>query len=540
MAKLYGKGTIKELVKGRKYHLCLSAGKDPLSGQVLSSKERVPDNAIACDEDGTPTVPELRYADATPEQRAAIAWWKEPVRYLKAQETFLGTRRQAELRIEQMRRELEQGRALNADKVTIASWIEQYLANRESAGKVRPATLRSNRGVAKHIISGLGTVRVVDLTPAMVNGFYTRLRVNGVGDTTVHMCHKLLKAVMNDAVNNDIILRNPVLRADAPRKPKPKRHALSMDEAARLARICSSGTPTANKVAVYLGLALGARLGEVLGLQWQHVVLDSTAGKGQGEQRALSTFMLVTCIDRPFVHIVQQYTPTGDIAPTKTDHADMPVGRIVPIDTSTVRVLKAWRAEQRRLLDALGIEQSPTTPVITNAHGQFTNHYSYEAWFRKFCVEHKFGQVFDDDGKPIVELRVGDDAPDAERYDGYTIIWRDACGRYCDETGQRYSSSYQRPQVKRHYRGLVFHELRHSNFTIRLAGGTDVTTCQYLGGWSSPEILMKTYAHPVAETIWGSAGFMDGLANGFGGVASGFGGAVGEPNGTAGGPSGMK
>ena len=148
--------------------------------------------------------------------------------------------------------------------------------------------------------------------------------------------------------------------------------------------------------------------------------------------------------------------------------------------------------------------------------------------------------MFDDDGKPIVELRVGDDAPDAERYDGYTIIWRDACGRYCDETGQRYSSSYQRPQVKRHYRGLVFHELRHSNFTIRLAGGTDVTTCQYLGGWSSPEILMKTYAHPVAETIWGSAGFMDGLANGFGGVASGFGGAVGEPNGTAGGPSGMK
>ena len=36
-----------------------------------------------------------------------------------------------------------------------------------------------------------------------------------------------------------------------------------MDEAARLARICSSGTPTANKVAVYLGLALGARLGRI-------------------------------------------------------------------------------------------------------------------------------------------------------------------------------------------------------------------------------------------------------------------------------------
>jgi hypothetical protein len=65
MAKLYGKGTITEIVKGKKYRLALSAGKDPITGK-----------------------------------------------YRRHQETFLGTKRQAELRIEQIRRELENGKAV--------------------------------------------------------------------------------------------------------------------------------------------------------------------------------------------------------------------------------------------------------------------------------------------------------------------------------------------------------------------------------------------------------------------------------------------
>lgn len=440
--KLYGKGTIKEIVKGKKYYITLSCGKNPVTGK-----------------------------------------------YDRYFETFLGTKRQAELRVEEVRRELESGKRLDADKVTFAEWLESYLSNRESLGKHRPNTLKRDRVLSKHLLRGLGAVLVVDITPAMVNGFYASLRDSGVGDTTIKQCHRLLKTVMKQAVNNDIIARNPVERAETPKNPKPERQSLSVEDASRLSALCASGTPTANKTAVYLALATGARLGEIMGLTWAHVALDG---------------------DRPFVHIVQQFTGAGEIAPLKTDKDDNPVGRVVPLDGTTVNVLLAWRSAQREQLNAFGIEQGNDTPVITNQLGKHTNHSRFQRWWRGFCVDNGFGKIVTTDGKQIIALSVGDDAalyPAGE----YVIEWRDPDGWPCDENGKRYSRSYPRPEIKTRYDGLHFHALRHTHFSLRLAAGMDTITAQYLGGWSSPAMLMNVYAHPVAENIWSSAGFMDKL-----------------------------
>ena len=443
MAKqLYGRGTVTEIIKGKKYRIQQPCGKDPITGK-----------------------------------------------YRRIRETFMGTRRQAEMRLEEIRRELEQGKALNADRVTLAEWMEQYLSNRESLGKLRPNTLKRDRGLSKHVIRGLGAVLIVDITPAMVNGFYASLRDSGVGDTTVKQCHRLLKTVLKQAVNNDLILRNPVERADTPKNPKPNRQSLEPGEANRMSALCESGTPTANKTAVYLALATGARLGEILGLTWGNIELDG---------------------DRPFVHIVQQFTEQGEIAPLKTDKDDAPnPGRLIPIDSSTVAVLAAWRQAQRMQLNTLGIEQSKSTPVVSNRLGAFTNHSCFHRWWRdSFCVPNGFGRYFAEDGREIVTLTIGDDAT---LYGDCTIEWKDAEGWPCDATGKRYSRSYKRPRIKKRYDGLHFHALRHTHFSLRLASGMDTITAQYLGGWSSPAMLMNVYAHPVAQNIWDSAGFMDRL-----------------------------
>ena len=442
MPKLYGKGTVKEIIKGKKYHITLSCGKNPVTGK-----------------------------------------------YERYTETFLGTKRQAELRVEDIRRELESGKAVNADKILLAEWLEQYLSNRESMGKCRPATLKRDRSLAKHIARHLGGAKVCEVTPHMVEGFYAALRAGGVGDTTVRQCHRLLKAVMRYAVNNDIVLRNPVERVEAPRKPKPQRNALTVGEANRLGELCASGAPTASKTAVYIALATGARLGEVLGLTWAHAALFD---------------------ERPFLHIVQQFTGAGEIAPLKTDKDENPVGRVVPIDASTVAVLLAWKAEQRKQLNLLGIEQGNDTPVITNAVGGFVNHHNFEHCFQSFCVANGFGRWVTDDGKRLIALTIGDDRgmyPESE----YCIEWRDSDGWPCDESGKRYSRTHARPKTRRHYEGLRFHELRHTHFTMRLASGMDIPTAQALGGWSTPDMLLHVYAHPVAQNIWNSAGFMDRL-----------------------------
>ena len=442
MAKLYGKGTIEEKVKGKKYRIRFSVGKNPVTGK-----------------------------------------------YDMHTETFLGTRRQAELRVEELRKQYESGRALRADEITFSEWCERFLSGREGLGKLKPATLRQNRNTSRHLLRYLGDVRVSEIAPVNVTDMYAAMRGDGVGDATILHCHKLMKQIMKSAMDNDICLRNPMDRVDAPKKPKTKREALSADESRRLASIVTESEPGANETAVYIALATGARLGEVLGLTWDDV---STGGK------------------RPYIHFIKQLTREGKLASLKTDEEDNPVGRVVPIDGSTVAVLERWRGAQAKALKELGVKQTDETHVITNGLGSHCDHTNYERWFRSFCARNGFGKWVDEDGRDIVSLTVGEDA--GERED-CVIEWRDAEGWPCDETGRRYSRSYKRPKIKHCYEGLNYHELRHTHFTHRLADGMDIPTAQALGGWSSPAMLMTTYAHPVSENVWASAGFMDTLTN---------------------------
>ena len=92
MSKLYGKGTLTEIERGKKYKIKFSGGKIPFSEQTFSSKEEIPGNAYAIDADGKPVKPRIVYSKATEEQRAEYDCWRTPVKYYQFKETFLGTR----------------------------------------------------------------------------------------------------------------------------------------------------------------------------------------------------------------------------------------------------------------------------------------------------------------------------------------------------------------------------------------------------------------------------------------------------------------
>lgn len=441
MEKPHGRGTVVEIEKGRRYRIILPCGKDPKTGK-----------------------------------------------YRKVTETFHGTKRQAELRVEEIRREVEGGRAPGTDRLTVAEWLEEYMSNREAIGKQRRSTLERDRQQAALIAPYIGSMRLRDLTARDIEAFEARMKADGASDGTVYRCHGFLKAALGKAYRVDLVPSNPADKAEPPKKPVPRRQSLEPDEARRLAALCAEGEPSANKTAVYLALATGARLGEVLGLTWAHVDMRG---------------------DRPSILFIQQYTRYGTVTPLKTDEDDNPVGRTVPIDSSTVAALSAWSRVQRAKLAAIGVERPPGTPVVSSTVGTFTDQGNFGQWWRRFCVAGGFGKFASvEDGREVVELRVGDDP---SIYPGCIIEWRDADGWPCDESGRRFSRSYPNPKVKARYVGLNFHALRHTHFSLRLADGTDYKTAQYLGGWSTPAMLMNVYAHPVAENIWDSAGFMDSL-----------------------------
>ena len=483
MAKLYGKGRIREIEPGKKYHLELSGGKRPGSDS-----------------------------------------------YLRARETFLGTRRAAELRIEEMRKELQLIRDLleigidesdlqkagltvplaiqdgmNAIRVrqyiedyrekarrsvTFADWCESFLSTREALGEKRANTYKADRAYAKHLVNTFGSMLLSDIKPQAIKEAYAEMKSNGIGATTLRQAHKLFKRIMKEALDNELIDRNPVDAVKTPKRPKPKRDALTVEQAKTIKRVTSSGVPTANMTCVYLGLALGARIGEVLGLEWRHIVLDSDLP--------------------PYIHLIQQLLENGKTGPLKTDEDDNPIGRMVPIDAQTIELLKRWKSRQRSLLNELGIEQGQDTPVITNEVGGYCDRHNFSKWFRQFCVDNDLGKWLSDDGKEIVELNVGDDAG---LYGDCIIEWRDADGWPCDASGKRYSRSYPNPasKRKRHYSGIVYHQLRHTRFTHGIAQGMTIPVAMALGGWESAAMLNDVYLHATPDGIWSAPMMMESL-----------------------------
>lgn len=450
MANLYGKGTIKEIIKGKKYYIRLSIGKDPVTGK-----------------------------------------------YHNHNEVFFGTYRQAELRVEEIRREYAGGKARNADKITYAELSAEWMDARErraKRGELRPSTLAIDRRISKHLVKALGAVRVVDIKPYAIAQLYRKLEDNGTGATTIHHCHKQLKMILDYAERNEIIARNPCDKMDTndkPKAPKPSRMILSENEARRLMQAALSEEPNAFSMAVLVALGTGMRRGEVLGLTWSLVHLDT---------------------ERPYLRNIQQYTKEGTVSPRKTDRDGRPVGEIQPLDRTTVELLAAWRLIQAKELSANGFLQTEQTPVCANALGGFYNVDNFERDFRRFCVKHGFGREVDDEGREIVRVDLDKDGHAvSEAPAGAHVVYYDAKGWPVDEHGQRFTRSHPRPTIKRHYQGLTPHALRHTHFSLMMAK-EDPKTLQYLGGWRSPRMLMEVYAHPVEENIWNSAGFMDRLA----------------------------
>lgn len=89
--------------------------------------------------------------------------------------------------------------------------------------------------------------------------------------------------------------------------------------------------------------------------------------------------------------------------------------------------------------------------------------------------------------------------------------WRLPNGWRCDSEGRRYYGKYKAPKITYHYRGAVFHQLRHTWASMRHDQGDPDRVLEYLGGWSSPAMPQRIYTHPLSESILNSSGFVDSL-----------------------------
>lgn len=160
--------------------------------------------------------------------------------------------------------------------ITIGEWLE-YWYNNYIVGKVGVKTRCDyESSIRCHIKPKLGRMKLTDMKGFHIQQFYNQLlekgslrkKGKGLSPKTVRNIHVALHRALEQAVNNDLILKNPARGVNLPPLDKNTRVALTEEEQKNLMEKCFDD-PWG--MAIFLDLFSGMRLGEVLGLTWADV-----------------------------------------------------------------------------------------------------------------------------------------------------------------------------------------------------------------------------------------------------------------------------
>jgi integrase len=149
--------------------------------------------------------------------------------------------------------------------------LDAYLSDVAGA-RVRPTTLASYRShVEVHWKPSLGKIRIDNLRPQRIASFYQELSQT-LSPASVRRIHADLRRALTVAVHWGLITSNPALMVDPPPMSQNEPQPFTVEEARAFFAAAEGDRHFARWV---VGLSLGLRQGETLGLQWADVDLAS-------------------------------------------------------------------------------------------------------------------------------------------------------------------------------------------------------------------------------------------------------------------------
>jgi integrase len=186
---------------------------------------------------------------------------------------------------------------------------------------VRPLTHRRYESIVRTYVTAreIGVVPLRALSAGHLNALYGELERDGLSIATRRLVHAVLRRGLADAVRWGKLPRNPVTQADPPALPRSRVQSWTASE---LRRFLTHVTGDRLFALWRLAATTGMRRGELLGLTWRALDLDSAR-----------------------LRVEQQLVPTRGgctFGPPKSRRSE----RTVALDTVTVDVLRRHQATQ--------------------------------------------------------------------------------------------------------------------------------------------------------------------------------------------------
>jgi integrase len=265
--------------------------------------------------------------------------------------TVRGKRRDAERELRRLLRSVDTGEHVDPTRMTVREWLTAWLgAIRE---EVSPKTHERYGEIANNFLAPeLGALSIAKLAPVHISAAYTRWategrrdgRPGGLSPQSRRHIHRILKAAIGRAVEQQIIARNPVdlLARHLPKVERREMMTLTAEQAARLLEAIKL-----KRVywPVLIALSTGMRRGEILAVRWKNIDLD-----------------------RGVVRVVESLEQTKVALRFKAPKTEK--ARAITLPSFVVEELRRLKREQAEELLALGVRQSGETLACARHDGE--------------------------------------------------------------------------------------------------------------------------------------------------------------------------
>lgn len=242
--------------------------------------------------------------------------------------------------------------------MTVIAWFE-YWINDIKGDTVRPNTIRNYRERFEHNIKDcIGSMILSDVKPMHCQQVLKKMK-NRYKSSTIYQTRTTLYCMFADAVENDVIFKNPVTKTvkyNIGKEPKKVR-ALTVDEQKRF---LEAAKDSSNYNQFAFVLQTGLRTGEMIGLKWSDIDFE-----------------------KKVAHIQRSMEYRYSVGEWRIGEPKSKSGyRDVPLTEESIKLLKAQK-EKMQKLKVINMEFSEF--VFLNRKGEPTKNSAYDSTLFKLC-----------------------------------------------------------------------------------------------------------------------------------------------------------
>jgi integrase len=274
------------------------------------------------------------------------------------------TRQEVADKLNQTLSDRSRGTFVALHKLTVGEWLDTWLREYKKP-ILRPISYDSyEMFISVHLKPALGHIPLKNLRPDQVQRLYNQKRDDGLSARTIRYMHIVLHGALRQALKNQLVVRNVSEATELPAGKTRMMHPFTLEQVQQFLTVVREDRLFA---AFFLELGTGVRRGELLGVCWRDLDLDTG----------------VAHIRQELIRVRNHGAKAGDrktrliFQAPKTEQSR----RTIPIPADIVEALKhhkACQAEERLLI---GEAYEDHSLVFCQANGQpidprnFTRHF---------------------------------------------------------------------------------------------------------------------------------------------------------------------